>query len=106
MAKFDQIRENIIKTTNLGDSGYLILRPDKNTPGKFKTIFKSASQQYSFNFPYQCGTAGDGSPEQKNLGQEALENEHEIQDYDIVVMASDGIWDNLFETNVKSCIKK
>ena len=44
MAKFDQIRENIIKTTNLGDSGYLILRPEKNTPGKLKTIFRSASQ--------------------------------------------------------------
>jgi protein phosphatase PTC7 len=43
MAKFDNIRENILKTTNLGDSGYLILRPDKNTPGKLKTIFRSKS---------------------------------------------------------------
>lgn len=34
MAKFDTIRDSIMKTTNLGDSGYLILRPDPKTPGK------------------------------------------------------------------------
>ena len=43
MAKFDTIREDVIKTTNLGDSGYMILRPDSKTPGKLKTIFRSES---------------------------------------------------------------
>ena len=32
LAKFDPIRDDVIKTTNLGDSGYMILRPDKNSP--------------------------------------------------------------------------
>jgi hypothetical protein len=32
MAKIDKTSENMLMTLNLGDSGYLILRPDKNTP--------------------------------------------------------------------------
>lgn len=39
IAKFDTSRENYIKTTNLGDSGYLILRPKED--GKFEQIFRS-----------------------------------------------------------------
>ena len=34
MASFDIVRDDIIKTVNLGDSGYLILRPDPKYPGK------------------------------------------------------------------------
>lgn len=34
LAKFDQVREDVIKTTNLGDSGYMILRPDLKQPQK------------------------------------------------------------------------
>ena len=29
MAKFDNQKENVIKTLNLGDSGYMILRSEK-----------------------------------------------------------------------------
>lgn len=29
MAKFDSLKDNYIKTLNLGDSGYMILRPNK-----------------------------------------------------------------------------
>lgn len=34
MAKFDNQKDNLIKTLNLGDSGYMILRPNQN---KFKS---------------------------------------------------------------------
>lgn len=43
----------VMKTTNLGDSGYIIFRPDS---GELEKVFKSQEQQYRFNFPYQCGT--------------------------------------------------
>lgn len=105
MAKFDMVRGNYIKTTNLGDSGYWIFRPHSGIPRILDAIYKSESQQYSFNFPYQCGTSGDGSPEQKNLGTEAIDNSHEVQDYDIIVMASDGVWDNLYERDIINCLK-
>ena len=42
-----------LKTTNLGDSGYIIFRKSN---GKIEKIFRSKEQQYSFNFPYQCGS--------------------------------------------------
>ena len=41
MAKFCTMRKNFIRTANLGDSGYLILRPSKKEGGKFKKIFRS-----------------------------------------------------------------
>ena len=69
-----------------------------------KKVFKSKPQQYSFNFPYQVGTAGDGSMLQRNLGIDALEKEHKVQDYDIVIVATDGLWDNLFDKDIEECI--
>lgn len=49
---------NIMKTTNLGDSGYSIYRAEKEDGNKIvlKLTFRSEEQQYRFNFPYQCGT--------------------------------------------------
>jgi hypothetical protein len=57
IAKFDTSRPNFLKTTNLGDSGYLLLRPD--TDGNLQSLFRSKEQQHSFNFPFQCGTGHD-----------------------------------------------
>ena len=36
----------------------------------------------------------------------ADDNEHEIQDNDIIVMASDGVFDNLYDLDTKTCVKK
>mmetsp|Transcript_9672 Transcript_9672/g.14718 ORF Transcript_9672/g.14718 Transcript_9672/m.14718 type:complete len:110 (-) Transcript_9672:17-346(-) len=32
-------------------------------------------------------------------------NEHAVQHQDIVVMGTDGLWDNLFEEDIKSCLR-
>ena len=42
-----------MKTLNLGDSGYLIVRRDKK--GQVEKVFRSKEQTYEFDFPYQCG---------------------------------------------------
>ena len=39
LAKFDTSRQNYLKTTNLGDSGYLLLRPTED--GKFIRLFRT-----------------------------------------------------------------
>jgi hypothetical protein len=39
IAKFDTSRENYIKTTNLGDSGYLLIRPEGD--GTFTKLFRT-----------------------------------------------------------------
>ena len=92
LAKLDR---NTLKTTNLGDSGYYVLRPDDD---KVAQVFKSKEQQYSFNFPYQCGTGAD-------LPYNAFDNQHEILENDIIVMASDGMLDNLYDEHVLDCVK-
>jgi hypothetical protein len=46
-----------MKTTNLGDSGYVIYRIKGE--GSLEKVFRTKEQQYSFNFPYQCGTGCD-----------------------------------------------
>ena len=105
-----------LETLNLGDSGYLIIRPSINlnpsiTPSNpaittspiseltFNIIFKSEEQQHSFNFPYQVGEGGDNP-------QSAQINSHQILPYDLVVLATDGLWDNLSPENIIKVIKK
>lgn len=45
LVKFDTSRHNFIKTTNLGDSGYLILRPvQEGNESYIKLIFRSKEQ--------------------------------------------------------------
>jgi hypothetical protein len=42
LVKFDTSKNNFIKTTNLGDSGYLILRPiQEGNESYLKLLFKS-----------------------------------------------------------------
>ena len=43
-----------LRTLNLGDSGFIILRAD--SAGKLQSVFRSEERQYRFNHPYQCGT--------------------------------------------------
>ena len=97
LAKFDTTRHDYLKTTNLGDSGYIIFRPDEQ--GVLSMRFRSQEQQYSFNFPYQCGTGAE-------LPYKAYDTEHEIQDDDIIVMASDGVFDNLYNGDIKACVSE
>lgn len=80
MAKIDETRENMLMTLNLGDSGYLILRPDVNTPRDlFLQVHRSKDQLYSFNYPYQVGNMEEkGGFSKKDNGELAYENEHVI----------------------------
>jgi protein phosphatase PTC7 len=108
--------KNYIYTVNLGDSGYMILRPRSSLhsappnsalknilnvsqpENPFQLIFKSEEQTHSFNFPYQVGTNGD-SP------NSAITNVHQFEEDDIIILATDGLWDNLFENQIMNIIK-
>lgn len=84
-----------MKTTNLGDSGYAIFRQKNN--GEIEKIFRSKEQQYSFNFPYQCGTNCD-------LPYAAFDTEHSVAARDIVVMGTDGVFDNVYDSDLEPCL--
>lgn len=87
-----------LHSTYVGDSLYMILRFDENAK-LFKIFYKSNEQQHRFNQPFQVGTNGD-SP---NL---AIIQTHDILDKDIVIVASDGLWDNLFDEEILETINK
>lgn len=78
-----------IHTINVGDSGYAIFRRTSiDTP--YKLIYESEIQQKGFNFPYQLGAEGNGdTPEVGAI------NSHELLPGDMVILASDGVLDNL-----------
>jgi protein phosphatase PTC7 len=70
----------------LGDSCYLIARP--NGVGQFVKIFKSEEQTHGFNIPFQVGTEGDDPSQAKCY-------KHDVEKDDVVILATDGLWDNL-----------
>lgn len=43
----------MLHAANLGDSGFMVIRGDS-------IVFKSRTQQHSFNFPFQLGRGGNG----------------------------------------------
>ena len=85
----------LLYTSNLGDSGYLLLRKDGD---ELKTVYRSKEQTHGFNFPYQIGTGGD-DPERAEL------KVHEVSHNDILVVGTDGLFDNMFDEKIKQLIE-
>ncbi|KAF9110014.1 hypothetical protein BGX27_006875 [Mortierella sp. AM989] len=107
-----------LKASNLGDSAFLLIRDNK-------CIYESPSQQHFWNCPYQLtvlppdlrqrhGISNNSDSEQQNkekaaaatttkkkkfvqdLPKDAVQTTHQLQDGDVIVLATDGFWDNVF----------
>eukprot|EP00347_Sterkiella_histriomuscorum_P017594 403348740 len=97
LTSIDQ-QSQVINGLNLGDSAYMIVRPDPNEESGFQVLFRSKEQQYRFNYPYQCGTNYD-------LPTHADLNQHPVQHNDLIVLGTDGVFDNLYDKDVLKCLK-
>lgn len=120
-----------LRTANLGDSGFIILRSESGdgsngnetgdaagsgAPGRRPlagAFYRSAPQQYSFNAPYQLSKlppkmlqdwkrqareAGQ-DPETVSLDAEPAKADEytcQLKHGDLVVVATDGVWDNVW----------
>ena len=82
----------ILYTSNLGDSGYLLVRKEKEGDD-LVTVFRSTEQTHGFNFPYQMGTGGD-DPEKADAQL------HNVDHNDILIVGTDGLFDNLFDDKI------
>lgn len=116
-----------ISIANLGDSGFAFIRFKK---GEAFTFARSKDQQHSFNIPYQLSILPTDSDidilKQKGYVKEVMslkkvlknknnlcqdtpdmadEYEFELQDGDIVVSATDGVFDNLFMHEILKIVK-
>ena len=83
------------KNYNIGDSCFMILR---KIEGSYTVFYKSKAEQYSFNFPHQLSNLRD-------YKVPVTEYSCSLKDGDVIVMASDGLWDNLFDTEIIEKIK-
>lgn len=91
--------EGTVEAVNLGDSAFLILGPGK-------VAYRSAIQQHAFNTPYQMSKVparmkaqysifGGGAQHFSESPSQADVTRHRVKHGDIVVFATDGVWDNL-----------
>ncbi|BDA45683.1 probable protein phosphatase 2C BIPP2C1 [Coccomyxa sp. Obi] len=77
---------NMLHAANLGDSGFMVIRGDE-------VVYKSRAQQHSFNYPFQLGRGGPGVFDPPTV---ANCTSVPVRAGDILVAATDGVWDNVF----------
>jgi len=113
VALFDNVRHQL-HFSNLGDSGIIVLRHidseiagslkrDRVTPRTERTsdlrvAFVSQQQLFSFNHPYQLGWTGEDSDGEANSfksPKDSCTTSIHLRRGDIVVMATDGLFDNV-----------
>lgn len=76
-----------LNVCNLGDCMGIVVRDGRQ-------IFSTQTQQHVFNMPYQVGF------DKRADLLHAKESTVTVENYDIIVMASDGLWDNLAKRTV------
>jgi protein phosphatase PTC7 len=79
------VDKGVLHASNLGDSGFLVVRQGE-------LAFMSPQQQHEFNFPYQLGSADSMA----DMPSAAQRFSIEVEIGDIVVAATDGVFDNVY----------
>lgn len=95
---------NYLHTANLGDSGFVVIRNNK-------IVHRSQEQQHYFNSPFQIAILPNmSSGEPINLFNDSPEQadmtEFELCEGDFIVIATDGLWDNVNESSLLIEISK
>lgn len=92
----------VLEVANLGDSGFVHLRPNR-------VHARSPPQTHAFNTPFQLSVippsmmlraARFGGARLCDLPRDADVTRHGLGHGDVLVFASDGLWDNLFDQDV------
>lgn len=65
-----------------------------------KLLFKSPEQQHGFNFPFQLGCRGHPA----DTPQSAQTYLHAVKENDVLILATDGFFDNIFVEDVVSIV--
>ena len=81
----------VLHSANLGDSAFRVIRNGA-------IHYRCKLGQHYFNFPYQLGSHSSDLP------SDCVKHSLSVQDGDIVVSGSDGLFDNLFDTDILNAI--
>ncbi|BGP36502.1 hypothetical protein JCM10449v2_000403 [Rhodotorula kratochvilovae] len=82
------LRNDELRLANLGDCSCCVIRGDEY-------IFRTEEQQHRFNYPFQAGTNAKDVPV-----RDAQKFAVKVQRDDIVILASDGLVDNVFSDDL------
>lgn len=85
-----------ILTANLGDSGFLLSKPLARGE---TVVYRSPQQEHTFGFPFQVGHH-DNTDSADDAGLKTLS----VGAGDVLIAATDGLWDNLGMPEIKSKI--
>jgi len=77
----------MMHTANLGDSGFRIIR-------KSSIFYRCKCGQHYFNCPYQLGSHSSDLP------TDSVRHSVAVQEGDLIVSGSDGLFDNLFDADI------
>ena len=80
----------ILCVLNLGDSACIVVRDGKQ-------VAKSREISHYFDCPYQLSTDSPDIP------RDGTKLNYHLQRGDIVIMGSDGVFDNLFDSDIVDC---
>ena len=89
--------DGALDTANLGDSGFLLIRDGD-------IILRSEAQQHRFNAPYQLMLSPDGNI--SDTCRMAALRSTIVQAGDVLLVATDGLWDNLFEDEIMKLLQR
>ncbi|KAJ2663788.1 hypothetical protein IW148_002346 [Coemansia sp. RSA 1199] len=82
------LRGDELRVANLGDCGLTVVRQGD-------MVYRTEEQQHSFNFPYQLGTEAHS-----DTPSDAQVFRLKIQKGDVIIVGSDGVFDNLFDEDI------
>eukprot|EP00246_Nothoceros_aenigmaticus_P016696 TRINITY_DN776_c0_g1_i5.p1 TRINITY_DN776_c0_g1~~TRINITY_DN776_c0_g1_i5.p1 ORF type:complete len:386 (+),score=52.01 TRINITY_DN776_c0_g1_i5:93-1250(+) len=83
------LRGKTLEVSNVGDSGFLMIRQGK-------AVTRSTPMQYAFNYPHQLGR---GNFEKSDNYVVPVERG------DVIVLGTDGLFDNLFENQIVDVVE-
>ncbi|CDS12243.1 hypothetical protein LRAMOSA04438 [Lichtheimia ramosa] len=86
------LRNDELRVANLGDCGISVIRQNSY-------VFRNEEQQHAFNFPYQLGTNSPDKP------KDAQEFDIKVEKNDIVILATDGLFDNLYDREILAIVR-
>mmetsp|Transcript_9749 Transcript_9749/g.14378 ORF Transcript_9749/g.14378 Transcript_9749/m.14378 type:complete len:371 (+) Transcript_9749:65-1177(+) len=87
-----------LKVANLGDSGFMVFR--EQADGKFRQVQSSSEQTHFFNCPFQIAIVPKNSNSYSDSPEKADEYTLNLIPGDIVVVATDGLLDNVFAQDI------
>ncbi|KAL9652851.1 hypothetical protein ABK040_010883 [Willaertia magna] len=97
---------NILLSANLGDSGFLVLR-NKNGDNNYQIVYRSIPQQHYHNAPYQLAVVPHYLTNKfQDEPTDAMCDAIPIENDDIIILASDGLFDNLYDQQIVDLVNQ